>query len=476
MGGELEEVWHRREKALLALLAIPLLIALAALAYRSTLYVVINYNEGWNAFHATAAMSGGVLYPQPSALITNNYPPLSFYLAGSLAQLTGDAVFAGRLLSWAGFLGLSVLVWAVLRCARNDSPAALFGAMFFAAYSVVHFTDYVGMDDPQWLAHAIMMLGLFVYLRAPEQRAAAVAAGVLMAVALFVKHNIVALPVTFLLWLAVYDRGAALRFGAAGLATGLAGLALCAVLFGANFFHGLLAPRAYSRIDIFRYGLVHLSQMQIPITITLLGAITLRDRYFRLFIGYLAAAMIVGMIQLSGAGVGYNAMFEAVIALSLCLGHRAGRWRGHPFRVWTVAACAGALLLAVGLDGNRRIYLVRPWLQEEAARQVTTLRAVRLLAARPGRAVCETILLCYWAHKPFEYDPFNYNQGVRAGTKDLNAMLQRIESGAYSGVQIKPEHSLNSLPNNAREALLYRYRPGPYLGPNSPVGVLYFRQ
>ena len=474
MGGEVEEVLHRRELALLALLAIPLLVALAALAYRSTLYIAIDYNEGWNAFHATAAISGGVLYPPPSALITNNYPPLSFYLVGAVAKLTGDAVFAGRLLAWGGFLGAAVLVWAVLRRARNDSPAALFGAMFLVAYSAVHFTGYVGMNDPQWLAHGIMMLGLFVGLRAPEQHGASVAAGVLMAVALFVKHNIVALPLTFLLWLVVYDRRAALRFAVAGLATGLAGLALCAALFGADFFHGLLAPHAYSRLDIVRYGLLHLSQMQIPIAVTLLGAITLRDRYFVLFIAYFAAAMIIGMIELGGAGVDYNAMFEAVIAMSLCLGHRAGRWRGHPFRLWTVAACAGSLLLAVGLDANSRVYLVQPWLQDEAAKQATTLSAVRLLAAQPGRAVCETIVLCYWAHKEFEYDPFNYNQGVRAGIKDPNAMLQRIESGAYSGVQITAGRSLNSLPNNAREALLYRYRAGPYLGPGSP-GVLYFR-
>jgi len=97
------------------------------------------------------------------------------------------------------------------------------------------------------------------------------------------------------------------------------------------------------------------------------------------------------------------------------------------------------------------------------------------LAGHPGRAVCEAIVLCYWAHKDFEFDPFNYNQGVRAGLKDADAMLQRIESRVYSGIQIMPERLQNSLPDNAREALLYRYRAGPYLGPNSPAGVLNFQ-
>jgi hypothetical protein len=330
------------------------------------------------------------------------------------------------------------------------------------------------MDDPQWLAQAVMMCGLSVYLRAPEKPSSALVAGVLMAVALFVKHNIVALPLTLLLWLAVRDRRAAMRFAAAGLTTGIAGLALCGALFGMDFFRGLLAPRSYSYLEMVRRGFVHLSQMQIPLAIAVLGALGARDRYFSLFFMYLAVALFIGLTELSGAGVNVNAMFEALIALSLCLGHLAGKWRDRPQRLWTIVACAATLLIAVGLDSNQRIYRVRPWLEDERAKQASTLRAVELLAAQPGRAACATIVLCYWAHKEFEFDPFNYNQGVRAGLKDPNAMLQRIENRVYSGVQIMPEPS-NLLPSNARDAVLEHYRPGPSLGPDSPVGVLYFR-
>src|SRR5947209_10161883 len=61
-------------------------------------------NEGWNAAHALAAMAGGTLYPSPQSLMVNNYPPLSFYIVGALARLTGDAVIAGRILSLISFL------------------------------------------------------------------------------------------------------------------------------------------------------------------------------------------------------------------------------------------------------------------------------------------------------------------------------------------------------------------------------------
>jgi hypothetical protein len=291
---------------------------------------------------------------------------------------------------------------------------------------------------------------------------------------LFVKHNVIALPLTLGLWLAWHDRRAALRFAAAGLAAGIVGLALCVGIFGTNFIDGLLSPRAFGKLDVFRGAVLYLSQMQVPLVIAALGAMSVRDRYSGFFLAYLAVAFLVGAIELGGAGVNVNAMFEAAIAFSLALGHLAGRWKPGSLRLWTVAACAAALLVAAGLDGNQRVYLVRPWLQDQRAKQASTLRAVQLLAARPGRAVCETIVLCYWAHKDFELDPFNYNQGVRARRKDANVMLQRIETHVYSGVQILPDRTQNSLPNNAREALIDRYRVGPYLGPNSPAGVLYF--
>src|SRR5436305_1669765 len=59
-------------------------------------YLPLDPNEGCNAYFADAAIHGGVLYPAADALITNNYPPLSFYLVGAVGYLTGDNIFAGR--------------------------------------------------------------------------------------------------------------------------------------------------------------------------------------------------------------------------------------------------------------------------------------------------------------------------------------------------------------------------------------------
>src|ERR1700728_142178 len=63
------------------------------------LHVSLDPNEGWNAYHAAAAMRGHGLYPGAASFMANNYPPLSFYLVGLLGQVTGDPIVAGRIVS-----------------------------------------------------------------------------------------------------------------------------------------------------------------------------------------------------------------------------------------------------------------------------------------------------------------------------------------------------------------------------------------
>ena len=58
-------------------------------------HIPLSYNEGWNAFHALRLRSGGPLYPPVAPALFINYPPLSFYIVGSLASLIGDDIFAG---------------------------------------------------------------------------------------------------------------------------------------------------------------------------------------------------------------------------------------------------------------------------------------------------------------------------------------------------------------------------------------------
>lgn len=451
--GEVHVSWWSSETIALAILSVPLVIALLVLGYRSTLLVPINYNEGWNAYHAAAAMSGGRLYYPADALVTNNYPPLSFFIVGAVANIIGDTVFAGRLVVWVGYLGTALLIGAILRRIGNDAVASAFGAMLFTAYSIVHFNIYVGVYDPQWLAHGVILLGLWLYLGNQNAPWSSLAAGVVMGLGLFIKHNIVALPIGFVLWLFIYDRRASFRFAAAGLMTGALGLAVCFAAFGSDFFAGLLAPREYSIVDGYRYGVTYLEPMGIPVLVFTLGAIILRDRYTKLFLLWLCVGLPIGLIELTGAGVSVNAMFEVLIALSLGVGHFIGHAPVRGLRLGLIGACALALIMDMAIRADRDIYLISPWIAEQHDAEAQTREQIGLLTGHPGPAICETPVLCYWAHKPFEVDPFNFIQGLHAGIKDDKALVQRVASGYYGVVQVVPVMGPDSLAGVLHDAL-----------------------
>jgi hypothetical protein len=67
-----------------------------------------------------------------------------------------------------------------------------------------------------------------------------------MVLAGFVKHNVIAMPLTAFLWLGLYRRREAVKcFSVATIAV-ITGMAICYALFGRNFFSNILSPRHYS--------------------------------------------------------------------------------------------------------------------------------------------------------------------------------------------------------------------------------------
>src|SRR5215467_2670049 len=101
--------------------------------YRAFLNIEIENNEGWNAFFADAAMGKMPLYPSADQLITNNYPPLSFYIVGLVGRLVGDPVLAGRLLSLIAIAAIATAIALSVRRLGGSRVAARISAAFFLA-------------------------------------------------------------------------------------------------------------------------------------------------------------------------------------------------------------------------------------------------------------------------------------------------------------------------------------------------------
>ena len=172
--------------------------------YRAFLNIEIEPNEGWNAYFADAAMGKMPLYPSTDQLITNNYPPLSFYIVGLVGRFMGDPVLAGRLLSLVAVVAIATAIALCVRRLGGSGVPAKISAAFFVATMSRFFMPYVGMNEPQLLGEAIMTFGFLWFLIARSNDRGYVGPVLLMALAGFVKHNIIAMPVTVFLWLALF--------------------------------------------------------------------------------------------------------------------------------------------------------------------------------------------------------------------------------------------------------------------------------
>ncbi|MBE7217201.1 MAG: hypothetical protein INR64_01875 [Caulobacteraceae bacterium] len=400
-----------------------------------------NPNEGWNAFQAAAALGAGPLYPPPGGLTGNNYPPLSFFIVGWAGRAVGDPILAGRLISL-----LSVLLTAgsvflcVQRLAPRRSSAPAIAALLLLGFVSTQYRSYLAMDDPQWLAHALMTAALAAILPARAEasptRLGAAGAAALMVLGGMVKHNLVAFPLAVTVWLALHHR----RALAVWLATAAAALLACAVAalaaFGGAFFVDLLAAdRRYSAVRMLKAGLPVLAVL--PLLALAVGLVPRRrqDTRIDLLLLCVAIALPLGVLQRAGEGVNVNAHFEALIALCICGGVFIAQ-PGPGRRTPAVALLLAAPFMVLAPLALRTSYRE---VRGHAAAQAAWAQMEGRVSAVPGAVACEAPALCYWAGEPFVLDMFLYGQHV-SRRHDASALSLALDRGAVAAVQLDAPH------------------------------------
>jgi hypothetical protein len=383
-----------------------------------TAQVPLDPNEGWNAAHALAAMAGHGLYPPPQSLMVNNYPPLSFYMVGAFGKLTGDVLVAGRILSICAFVCVAVGIAQALQTMGCSARARIFAAVFFCAVLLIA-SNYVGINDPQLLGHAVQIAALLLVLRQKP-----VAAAALFALSLFVKQNLLALPFAAGLWLVLQDRRAGLRFAATGLICVGAGLIACR-LAGIDLIAQLASPRLWSLANMRGATGRFLSWAALPL---LIAAKTPRDKYGKFCLLYGAAALLIGLGFSAGDGVDANIFFDAVIALSLALGLTLDhiRWRGC-----AALAAAAPLLVFLALNFADNNFFFAPDFARQSARDIVFLKA------RPGPALCAQISLCLWAGKDAGVDVFNVGEQIQTGARDPAPLEKMLLEHRFTALQFE---------------------------------------
>jgi hypothetical protein len=438
-------------RAQLALLALLTLYFLVWPLWRAQFPMEIAQNEGWNAYHADAAANGGALYPSADTLIVNNYPPLSFYALGYLGRIFGDALYVGRVLSLLATLGLGLLIARIVRELGAGRAGAALAGLWFVATMARSYNRFVGMNDPQLAGQFVMVAALLWFLLRDRAGKSAEPAILLMVVAGFWKHNIVAVPATVLLWLLLCDGWRALRPTAIGVAAAIVGLAVCVAVYGDVFVVNLLTPRPHRLMRAIS-GIGRAQWILPAIALWAIWAWSARKTFAARFTGlYIGVAFAAFLLQWTGEDILDNAQFDLVIASAVGIGIAFDRAGVTTFaRRFGIEAARAAvvLILVLRLVATARIepflILFDPAYRAEfyAHAQVAREEAAHI-AAIPGPVACDFKVICRMAGKPFVYDDFRVDMiimtGAANGLDDKGLMRQHgltyFQNDPRSGIE-----------------------------------------
>lgn len=436
--------FHIAWRAAFCLLAILLLVLLWFPVARIPAQYTVTANEGFNTYYQHVAGSGGKIYGAPPKYAYANYPSISFHLIGWLGSLTGGVNVAGRWVSFLAYLAIAVFAALIVQHLGNSrrlgAYAALCWLIWLCAFDVVR----VGYNDPHVLGVAVSIAGLYGFVRHPESNRWLCAAAVLFAVSLFIKQSLVAFPAAVALQLLLTSRKRLAIWLATAIAACVILLMLTLAVDGRYFFDHLAIPRRYYPADIVNSLSMYLYFMQAAFVVACIWI--LRNREFgpsRVLVSAFVAAHAVATVFLGGAGAGLNHLYEAMVAtamiaaLALPAAERIVRGSRFP------RVCFGLLLtlpffLTTFLVLPRRIPSDLSRFAKEIPESEAEFSYVsEFVRAQPGPALCETLLLCYAAGKPEEYDVFAVDEALRTGKLPMAEILQLLETRHFRVIQIE---------------------------------------
>ena len=438
----------QRDFRILSITTIAISIAVAFTAMlepivASTFEMSRNGNEGWNAYHATRAYSDAPLYPALDSYISNNYPPLSFFIVGGFAQLTGDAIYAGRIISLFGLLVTTANVYLIVSYLTHSNIAAAIGASAFLGIIASAFGIFVAMNDPQWLAHAVMTLGFVVFLYGRHRHSLVVLSALLMVMAGLIKHNLIPLPLAVTIWCWIYSKRTFRIWFASAAAFSIAGVAWVFFEFGGDAIHGIaLAPRVYALGRAVFHSATNLLWLLPWLAVFILYSKKYKlGAPVRLILLYAALSIVWATIISGGQGVWVNAFFDAYIAFSILAAVAVAalinpddpaKGCSRRVRLLAIVLLLGPSII-LSFKNFRPVSLVTLSTHENVVRE-----QISIIRRHPGPAICNFLAYCYWAGKSLHVDLFNLGQKFRTGALRETEFIDKLERRQFAIIQVRP--------------------------------------
>jgi hypothetical protein len=425
-------------------LAILLVFSLVTFIYptaRAFYRFNFNYNEGWNVYNTQTAMQHRALYAAKHGWTDVGYPFLSFYLVGYLSHFGGDYLLTGRLISLVALLVSCVLVGLIVKKLTGSWGPSVFASVFCLGLFCSKALNSVGADEPQMLAHPFFLFGLWVYLQAVPSTLRIAGLTSVFILGGNIKHNLLPAPISVLLDLFATSSKKAVRFMAWGVFFLALAIVINTLVGGSFFISQMLSSRPYS---LTRVGL-SLSwfclPLALPIAISVYWSIwQLQNRQARVISFYFFSSLLIGAAFIGGAGVADNAFFDAYFAISIIMGACLDSlWKAPIPNLGEGGRCR--FLVPVMLYSSVfMVYVpwglhVSKWLYDLPDQQRVYKIEVSFVAEQPGPAICESLIMCYDAGKPYILHPFGFTTGVRTGQLNSDELVKQIAEKKYGAIQ-----------------------------------------
>jgi len=426
--------------------------------------IFIDYNEGWMAYFSQYAIDQKPLYQPLNSFILNNYPPLSFYICGAAGVLSGDIITAGRWIALFGLLLTAAMICLIIFRFSGSAYLSIIGGILFVGYMCVHHGNYVGMSDPQWIAHGLMMSGFALFLYKKENKALFFCSMLIMLLAGLTKHNLIAVPVAITLWLFMYDRRLFYQWIVSGFMLVTISLLIMYVAYGENFFADILmAPRTYRVGRIAKIG-----NWLMPSIIYISMALALytmffKDRDVQLILLFSGISLVWGAFATGGGGVYYNTIFDFIISLFIAAFILAGRLPGffkgkmNWGRDSTILAVI-FLLLPVLLAIPYELYFTKEFLKNRPGIEKQIKEDIAFVAKFPEPLMCENLALSYWAGKKFSFDFFTTGEKLKTGSMPEEKIINKLDNKEFSLIQLNDQKGTTyHLPDEVTKQIFENY-------------------
>lgn len=444
--------------AVVCLMAAVMLALFQFPARRMFANVQVNYNEGWNAYRDALVAKGIPLYrTPPQGLVgATAYPPISFHIVSWLGNPNNFTV-VGRLVSLFSLLITGVFVALIVRQGGGSGLIAIFSFLLYEIGIALLCADRIGMNDPQLLGEAFTAAGLYSYVRNPSSNRLLCFSAILFCLAGFTKPNLIAFPAAVAIDLLIRSRRSFLIWAGAMLLSGglLTGITL--LVDGRYFLSHLMGGggRAYSYHAAWSQFHHYVEKFQCLLVIATAWSV----RAFRSHPVYVSAFVLthgLAFLLAGGNGVDLNIFFNGLAAAVIVCGLALSGLRpsNQPSQVPALGSPAAMMFglffisIMIFVPGQLRRDRQQMRLLSESAAEFNS--AVIFLKANPGPALCESILLCYEAGKPLEFEAFAAREQVRTGATQEADVLELLQTHHFETVQIE----LRSEEKNLSDAAL----------------------